>query len=166
MHFYSLVITRLLSACFGIMLNDPKRMSTAMKTSKQQTKRFRPVRRKVLSCLSELLNQTERNTPVFGPRVNFSEMCSDSLVSNFFSDFGIIGMLQSSNQDSPEQVLPFLGVIADTMCDDSNSVTLSRFSEVYSDLLLFINHVGQSPYWICEDIETLKSQPFKKLEEK
>lgn len=126
-----------------------------MLTSNLKPEPLSEIELKVLRGLNEFLNETERRPPGFRLRLNFFKISSNTFRPGLISENGITGMIQASDQASVDQVLPFRGGIADTMCDNSNSAGLTYLAPVYSDLLCFINRKGQSSYWICKVLETL-----------
>lgn len=86
LHDFSREICRFLKQGFCNMLNDSEQMSTAILTSKLDSRAFWQIRRKVPGSLNEFMNETEANATRFGLCQNFYKMCSDSLFQVILKD--------------------------------------------------------------------------------
>lgn len=70
-------------------------------------------------------------------------MISEAILS--FSETGLVGMLETSDFSSIDQVSPFLGSIAGYFCGNVYNQEVTRLFTSFVDLLRVINRYNRNP---------------------
>lgn len=165
MHNLSLGISKLLKECCVLMLKDSERTSPAMCTMTGVPRPFNFIRKEVLHTLNKLLACIQRSSSGYGLQVDFSKGETSGRLSGFFTEDGVIGMLQAKHFDTVDMVAPFLGAIVDMCCGSEEKTPVTKTYVAYTDLSDFIFRRRLHPSWDEEELGTLgeKINSFKTL---
>lgn len=147
MHNLSLGISKLLKECCVYMLKDTERSSPAMCTMAGLPRSFNTIRKEILHCLNKLLRNVQRSSSGYGLHVDFSKGETAGRLSGFFTETGVVGMLEAQNFDTLDMVAPFLGAVVDTCCGTEEKAPVTNTYVAYSELLDFIYRRRTYPSW-------------------
>ena len=87
--------------------------------------------------------------------MDFSKGIINENLSGFFTDSGILGMLEASDLDRIDEVSPFLGAIIDRCCGETKNAPVTTVFTLYVNLLNEIHCRGRTPGWTDEDLGRL-----------
>lgn len=163
MHFLSLGISKMLKECAVEMLKDENRTTSAILSRAGEPRTFKFVRKRVLRCLNEFLRDVESSSRGYGLHVDFSSGESGLRLSGFFTEHGIVGMLEAKDYDVMDMVSPFIGAIIDRCCGLVDVATVTSSFTQYVDLVSFIFRRNMVPGWtnLCLQSLDQEVQDFK-----
>lgn len=84
---------------------------------------------------------------------------STKKIGLFIAD-STVGMLEGRHYQNLEKVLPFIGLICDSLCNDS-SLSCTNVFVSYFDMIHTLYRVGKHKYWMNEDEVLLDDQNAK-----
>lgn len=158
MHNLSLGVSKMLKDCATIMLRDENRTSPAMITSSGAPRTFKHIRRSVLHALNDFLCDVEKRSPGYGIHCDYSKGECGGRLNGFFTETGIVGMLEAKEYDSVDMVSPFLGAIIDACCGLTDTADVTQSYTDYADLVDFIYRRNDCPGWTEEELSNLSSK--------
>ena len=73
-------------------------------------------------------------------------------MNGLYTNQGLKGFLEWKDFRDIEMVLPFIGIIIDTLIDENGGCTLTKLFSEYSDMLLQMFRDERNEWWTCEDM--------------
>lgn len=73
----------------------------------------------------------------------------------FFTENGLIGMIQASFMDSIDHVSPFPAVIVDVMCGNESSPGITALVNLCVNLRIFLHKDGLSTFWNEQELDSI-----------
>lgn len=109
-------IALLIEDCLVNMLRDEHQTTSALETWKAETGTFESVPKTVLLACSEFIRDVEHLFVRNWLHVDFAKGNSLDMLSEFFNETGIVGILEAKDYDKIDLVSPFIGAIIDQLC--------------------------------------------------
>lgn len=147
MHVFSLGLSPLLKECMCSMLKDENRVTKAMMTTSGGFKSFRAVRKPILREANLFLSSAQSSSPGYGLRTDFSKGDRVDKLDGFFTETGLIGMIEARDHDCIDMVMPFIAGMVDRCCDLTEAPVTSafvNFVDLHQTLFQYNEHRGWS----------------------
>lgn len=156
LHILSLGASRMLKECTVVMMKDESRKSSAITSSNGAPRTFKSIRRHVLGSANSFLKQVQRGSAGYGLHVDFSKGDHANRLNGFFTETGVVGMIEGKDYDNLDMVFPFVGAIIDRCCGLSDAPLASCFTR-YTDMFNLTFRYCRRPGWSNGELHQLSS---------
>ena len=165
LHNFSLGVSKLIKECASDLLRDEKRFTSNITKKDGTARSFSQVRKKILHTVNRFLQEVEQTSKGHGIHVDYSKGVVGPRLNGFFTENGIIGMLEGKDYEAMDIVSPFLGAILDMCCGEQDNAPITRTYTKYSEILNFVNRSWLLPGWDDASLRKLKSmiKSFKEV---
>lgn len=168
LHNFHLGISKELKRCLSERLRAENLFSSALPTKggKERTSSFRVLRLTILHGINNMLSHIQTFSPAKGLRIDFSNSAKGSSGSGLYIEEGkLVGMLEAKDYKVIDKVSPFIGMLVDRCCDESETAPTTTLFVQYVDIMQMSMSYNRNSYiWTDERICKLKEmiELFKK----
>lgn len=104
---------------------------------------------------NKFFRDPELQHPEYGLRIDYSQSDCESSMSYSYAETRIQGLLEASDFDSIEIVLPFVGVLVDAFREKTKSVDVIKAFTRYVDMVNFMFRRRHETCWNEESLGLL-----------
>lgn len=144
-----------------LYLSGASRSTSAMKLCSSEWKPYNVVWKTVLKLPNDLLNRKEREQKGSRKRIDLHKGKNGGRMIGFFTETGILGMLEGNDYESIDLVSPLLREIVDVYCKNSKAACVTDVSCQYVDLVRAIRRGESQPGWTERKLSTLQRQIYR-----
>lgn len=157
LHNLHLGISKMLKKVIVERLKDDDLTSSAVRYANGNPKPFPSIRGIVLSGANQILKQMQIESSARNLRIDFSSSHKGWRYNGFFSEDGIVGMLEARDHKSMDMVFPFIAAYIDRCYGEIEQCPTTRVSSLYSTILFTLARKGDRCGWTPDDLSLLRT---------